>query len=171
MPSANTRRAFANSRPVDFSRAVEHFTRAHHARPAAYQPLFARGQALLQAADYANAIADLEQAHTINPQGCTAAWIGYGCDCADLRHQGGGLLRHGRRHSSDTRPRPSGITAATTPIGGNPWPRPSIISPGPCNWTPIARRRTTTGPWPTAAAGIRLAADRHFLRSAGDPGY
>ncbi len=66
-----------------FQPAVEHFTRAHNARPAAYQPLFARGQALLQAADYANAIADLEQAHTISPLGLTAAWIGYGCDCAD----------------------------------------------------------------------------------------
>ncbi|MHB0956490.1 MAG: protein kinase domain-containing protein [Pirellulaceae bacterium] len=67
-----------------FAEAAAQFTHAHHARPLAYQPLLARGQARLQTADYLDAIADFEQAHALSPQGQTAAWVGYACDCAEL---------------------------------------------------------------------------------------
>jgi eukaryotic-like serine/threonine-protein kinase len=71
--------------------AVDHFTRAHAARPNAWEPLFARGQALVArgqayhaTGDYLEAVPDLHAAFDMSPQGCTAAWLADGNDRAGL---------------------------------------------------------------------------------------
>jgi tetratricopeptide (TPR) repeat protein len=67
-----------------WAESIDHFTRAHAARPEAWQPLFARAQALLAAGNDLEALPDLKTVYEMSPQGCTAAWLGYGNDRAGL---------------------------------------------------------------------------------------
>ncbi len=61
----------------DFQQAVQCFTDAHNAEPDAYQPLFARGQALVALGKYQDATQDMEEVHEKAPDGLTAAWFAY----------------------------------------------------------------------------------------------
>lgn len=71
-------------RAQQWGTAITHFTRAHRARPDAWEPLFARGQALVATGDYTQAIHDLVATCRIHPQGVTVAWLGYAYDLSGL---------------------------------------------------------------------------------------
>lgn len=61
----------------DYPQSIECFTEVCNARPAAYQPLFARGQALVALGQSVPAIADFRQVYELAPSGFAAEWLGY----------------------------------------------------------------------------------------------
>ncbi len=67
-------RAFQNG---ELAQAIECFSDAHQARPNAYQPLFARGQTLVDMGQFDEAATELKRVYSLAPQGITAAWAGY----------------------------------------------------------------------------------------------
>jgi tetratricopeptide (TPR) repeat protein len=61
----------------NLNEAATCFADAHRAHPAAYEPLFARGQVLVRLERYTDAAEDLQRAYRMAPSGVRAAWAGY----------------------------------------------------------------------------------------------